>query len=312
MQTGEIRVQNTIIKKCGQRGMVLLMLGLLAACAQKADALKLSAHQFSLAADKAITSLDDMRTAEFAAPTQSTDAQQAEFIANLNGFTGTLTVSNIPVLINPDAITIDPDVNAKWEQDMANLRSDYQRFDAIFTDIGEDDLFGIGAIHKAGPILQKLRSQLAAMGQTLGTTPPVFLVRRNALVATINKIHSDKTTSADTRTGQIKAWWQQWQQLQADEQQSYQTALQDFVSAGQLGAQLQDQISNYSKISTQSVLKDIDDGLNFVAENRGLGIKQLKHKAGTMLLQTLADQEMGAGNAAAKTLPSAQNSPAAQ
>lgn len=287
-------MQNTIIKKCGQRGMVLLILGLLAACAQKADALKLSAHQFSLATDKAITSLDDMRTAEFAAPVQSKDVQEAEFIANLNNFTGTLTASNIPVLINPDAITIDPDVNAKWQQDMANLRHQYQQFDAIFTDIGEDDLFGIGAIHKAGPILQKLRRQLAKLGQTLGTTPPVFMVRRNALVAAINKIHEDKSTPVDTRTGQIKAWWQQWQQLQADEQQSYQTALQDFVIAGQLGAQLQDQITNYSKISTQSVLKDIEDGLTFVADNRGLGMKQLKHKADSVILQTLADQnDMG-------------------
>ena len=283
-------MQNTIIKKCGQRGMVLLILGLLAACAQKADALKLSAHQFSLAADKAITSLDDMRTAEFAAPVQSKDVQEVEFIANLNNFTGTLTASNIPVLINPDAITIDPDVNAKWQQDMANLRHQYQQFDAIFTDIGEDDLFGIGAIHKAGPILQKLRRQLAKLGQTLGTTPPVFMVRRDALVAAINKIHEDKSTPADTRTGQIKAWWQQWQQLQADEQQSYQTALQDFVIAGQLGAQLQDQIANYSKISTQSVLKDIEDGLTFVADNRGLGMKQLKHKADSVILQTLAGQ----------------------
>ncbi|RCK47682.1 hypothetical protein TH25_15530 [Thalassospira profundimaris] len=287
-------MQYTIIKKCGQRGMMLLMLGLLAACAQKADALKLSAHQFSLAADKAITSLDDMRTAEFAAPVQSKDVQEAEFIANLNNFTGTLTASNIPVLINPDAITIDPDVNAKWQQDMANLRHQYQQFDAIFTDIGEDDLFGIGAIHKAGPILQKLRRQLAKLGQTLGTTPPVFMVRRDALVAAINKIHEDKSTPADTRTGQIKAWWQQWQQLQADEQQSYQTALQDFVIAGQLGAQLQNQIANYSKISTQSVLKDIEDGLTFVAENQGLGMKQLKHKADSVILQTLAGQsDMG-------------------
>ncbi|WP_143182036.1 hypothetical protein [Thalassospira sp. TSL5-1] len=283
-------MQHTILKKGGQRGIVLLMLGLLAACAQKADAIKLSAHQFSLAADRAITSLDDMRTAEFAATVQSKDAQEAEFIANLNDFTGILTANNIPILINPDTITIDPDVNAKWQQDMANLRHQYQQFAVIFNDMGEDTLFGMGAIHKAGPILQKLRRQLATLGQTLGTSPPVFLVRRDALVAAINKIHDDKSTPADTRTGQIKAWWQQWQQLQADEQQSYHTALQDFVIAAQLGAQLQNQIANYSKISTQSVLKDIEDGLTFVAENQGLGMKQLKHKADSMILQTLAGQ----------------------
>ena len=284
------RMQNAILTKCCQRGMMLLMLGLLAACAQKADALKLSAQQFSLAADKAITSLDDMRNAEFAAPIQSPEAQEAEFIANLNDFTGTLTADNIPILINPDAITIDPAVNAKWRQNIAKLRHQYQQFDAIFTEIGEDDLFGVRDIHKAGPILQKLRRQLAALGRTLGTNPPVFLVRRDALVAAINKIHADKTISSDSRTSQIKAWWQKWQQLQEDEQQSYQTALQDFINAEQLGAQLQDQIANYSKISTQSVLKDIAGGLNFVDENQDLGIHQLRHKADAMILQNLTGQ----------------------
>ncbi|OSQ40748.1 hypothetical protein [Thalassospira mesophila] len=271
------------VKKQIRRGCICAMLALLAACAQKADALKLSAHQFGVETGQAISALNDLRTAQFSAPIRSRDAQQAGFIANLAQFTGTLTAQNLPILINPDAITIDPAENARWQHEMANLRTQYQSFAAIFSDIGQDDIFGASTIKASAPLLRKLRSQLASLAQTLGTSPPVFLVRRDALVASINKIHSNSSLPEAARTSQIKEWWQQWQNLNRDEKTAYQNALHHFVTAGQLGEQLQNQIENYDKISTQTVLVGIDKGLRLVAENRDLSESQLKQKARSMM-----------------------------
>jgi|TARA_R110001583_G_scaffold9281_4_gene44268 hypothetical protein len=271
------------VQKQIRRGCICAMLALLAACAQKADALKLSAHQFGVETNQAISALDDLRTAQFSAPVRSDDAMQATFMANLAQFSGTLTAQNLPILINPDAITIDPAENARWQQEMATLRNQYQSFAAIFTDIGEDDIFGAGTIKASAPLLQKLRTQLAKLAQTLGTSPPVFLVQRDALIARINKIHNDKTLPDATRTSEIKDWWQQWQTLIGDEKTLYQNALHHFVTADQLGHQLQNQIENYDKISTRTVLVGIDKGLHIIAENQGLSESQLTQKARSMI-----------------------------
>jgi len=271
------------LKKECSRGCILAMLALLAGCAQKADALKLSAHQFSVEAQQAISALDDARTAQFSAPVRSLDAQQAIFSANLAQFTGTLTADNLPILINPDAITIDPAENARWQGEMVNLRNQYQSFAAIFTDIGADDIFGAGTIKASAPLLQKLRTQLASLAQTLGTSPPAFLVRRDALIARINKIHSDTSISATDRSSQIKEWWQQWQTLAGDEKTTWQNAMRHFITASQLGSKLQTQIENYDKITSQTMLTGIDKGLRLVAQNRNLSESQIKQKAGTMI-----------------------------
>ncbi|MFH1803762.1 MAG: hypothetical protein ABID63_02605 [Pseudomonadota bacterium] len=265
--------------------VLLTLLGGLAACSQKAEALRLSVHQFGTATETAFDAYGDAHTAQFAPVPKSISARQADFMANVEQFTGTVTPENLPVLLDPDAVRIDPAVTQQWQNTLRDLRNQYQTFVAIFTRIGDGSALGASAVKESGPILEKLRGQLDAIAADLAQNGPQYLVRRGALIAKLNQINSASHDSDNAKSLHLQIWWQDWQALMAAEQALQADTLRSFLTASELGAHLQTRIDTYAQLDMTALMAAAAQGISLVDHIHSLSPEELVTQ-GTALINT--------------------------
>lgn len=241
---------------------VVATLSLLVACSEKAETLKLSVTQFGSATEAAFDSYGVAYDAQFKPFAKSASAKRGEFVANMTDFTGKVSASNIDILIDPDAAKIDPGVARKWQETLSDLRNQYQQFVAIFDTIEAGAVLGASAVTQSGPILEKLRGQLATITGNVTKSPPQFLTKRGTLIAKLNDIRNDQNDDQGAKTLRYEMWWQDWQSLIAAEQQMQTETLRKFVSANTLGNRLQNQIDNYARLDVASLLNAVEQGIS--------------------------------------------------
>ncbi len=166
----------------------------------KAETLKLSVTQFGTATQAPLTAMTrPIARSSNPLPNPNTD-RRATFVANMDAFRGTVSPSNIAILIDPDRVETTQDAGAEWAETLAELRAQYQSFVAIFDDVEAGSALGASAVTQSGPILKKLRTQLAALRRNLTTDPPEFLTRRSALIARLNAIRSEMSNHTFNHT----------------------------------------------------------------------------------------------------------------
>lgn len=265
--------------------LVVASIGLLAACSQKAETLKLSVTQFGSAAEAAFEGYGTAYDAQFTPFAKSSLAHRSEFVANMAAFTGKVSASNIDILIDPDAAKIDPRVAQKWQETLSGLREQYQQFVAIFDNIEAGSAFGASAVTQSGPTLKKLRGQLTAITGDFANSPPQFLTKRSTLIAKLNEIRNDTHDDQEASTLRYQMWWQDWQSLIALEKQMQTDTLRKFVSANTLGNRLQNQIDNYAKLDVASLLNAVEQGISLAGEIDKMSPQELITQ-GTALAQT--------------------------
>lgn len=244
-----------------RRSLLIGTISLLAACSQKAETLKLSVTQFGSATEQAFDKYGDAYGSQFAPFPKSDIAQRNTFVTNIKDFTGQVTPANIDILLDPDAVKVDPDVARQWQDTLKGLRSQYRQFVAIFDNIEAGSALGASAVTRSGPILEKLRKQLATISNDFARTPPQFLTRRSTLIAELNKIRSQDSNTPEAERLQVEAWWQQWNSLIAAESAMQAETLRAFVTASALGNKLQGQIDNYAKLDMASLITAVEDGI---------------------------------------------------
>lgn len=268
-----------------RRSFLIGTITLLAACSQKAETLKLSVTQFGSATEQAFDKYDDAYSTQFAPFPKSDSAKRSTFVANIEDFTGTVTPANIDTLLDPDAVKIDPSVQLQWQDALKGLRSQYQQFVAIFDNIEAGSALGASAVTKSGPILEKLRKQLATISNDFARTPPQFLTRRSTLIAELNQIRSKEHNNPEAESLLVQAWWQKWQNLIAAESAMQTETLRAFVTASALGSKLQGQIDNYAKLDMASLIAAVEDGIKLSSQIGKLSPAELVTQ-GTGLLET--------------------------
>jgi len=265
--------------------LIVATLSFLAACSQKAETLKLSVTQFGTATQAAFDSYGAAYDAQFSSFSKAPSAQRDEFVTNMTDFTGTVSASNIDVLIDPDGAKIDPSVARQWQDTLSGLRTQYQQFVAIFDNIEAGSALGASAVTQSGPILEKLRAQLATITGDFTKNPPQLLAKRSTLIAKLNDIRADKTDDQDAHTLRYQLWWQDWQALTEAEKQMQTDTLRKFVSANILGNRLQNQIDTYAKLDVASLLSAVEQGISLVGDINKMSPQELITQ-GTALAQT--------------------------
>ena len=258
-----------------RKAVLIIGIGLLAACSQKAETLKITVTQFGSATEDAFDAYGTAQTAQFAPSPKSQNARQSEFIANMEAFTGKVTPSNLPALLDPDAVKIDPNVAQQWQKTLASLRNQYQQFVAIFDQIEAGSALGASAVTDTGPILEKLRNQLDAITSDLAKDPPQFLVRRGTLIADLNKIRSEPNDDDDAKSLRLQIWWQDWNALMAEEKLLQAHTLRSFMAASALGRHLQTQIDNYAKLDVNALIGAAEQGITLAGKVRSLSPTEL-------------------------------------
>ncbi|MDG4717495.1 MULTISPECIES: hypothetical protein [Thalassospira] len=264
---------------------VIALIGLLAACSQKAETLKLSVTQFGAATEAAFDEYDAIHSAQFAPFPKSETDKRSTFVANMSAFSGQVTPANIGTLLDPDAVKISPAVRDQWTTTLNELRNQYQQFVAIFDNIEAGSALGASAVTQSGPILEKLRSQLATITRDFATNPPGYLTRRSTLIAELNEIRKTDTDEPDTQALYYQIWWQQWDDLISSEQAMQAETLREFLTATKLGEKLQGQIDNYAKLDIASLLGAVEQGITLAGHIHQLSPQELVNE-GTNLLET--------------------------
>ncbi len=267
------------------RTLIICIVGLLSACSQKAEMLKLSATQFGTATESAFDAFDTAKNLQFAPFPKSADAQRTEFLNNMDAFDSPVTASNVAVLIDRDAVTNSSDANAAWKSTLADLRAQYQEFVAIFDNIEGGSALGASAVTESGPILEKLRTQLVTITKNLTQNPPQLLKRRAALIADLNGIRNDAADDADAKHLRYEMWLQEWQALMGSEQVLQTDTLRHFVTASKLGEKLQSQIDNYAKLDVASLIQAVEQGITLVDNINNLSPQELLTQS-TNLIET--------------------------
>ncbi len=259
--------------RIGRTAILVIGIGLMAACSQKAETLKITVDQFGSATEAAFDAFGTAQTAQFAPAPKSASAKQTEFIANMDAFTGKVTPSNLPILLDPDAVKVDATVAQQWQKTLAQLRNQYRQFVAIFDQIEAGSALGASAVTDSGPILEKLRSQLDAITSDLAKDPPQYLVRRGALIAELNKIRAD--SDAQGKSLRLQIWWQDWQALMTEEKLLQTHTLRSFLTASSLGTHLQSQIDDYAKLDMAALIGAAEQGISLAGHVRDLSPTEL-------------------------------------
>jgi hypothetical protein len=260
---------NSILIQFVRRSFLVGAITLLAACSQKAETLKLSVTQFGSATERAFDQYDAAYSTQFAPFPKSDTAKRSEFVANITAFSGTITPANIDTLLDPDAVKIDPSVQRQWQDTLNALRGQYQQFVAIFDNIESGSALGASSVTRSGPILEKLRTQLAT----------------STLIAELNQIRAKDHSNPEAESLLIEAWWQRWNNLIEAESAMQADTLRAFVRASALGTKLQGQIDNYAKLDVASLITAIEDGIKLTDQIGKLSPAELITQ-GTGLLET--------------------------
>ncbi|WP_114096909.1 hypothetical protein [Thalassospira profundimaris] len=272
-------------KRVIRNGALITVIGLLAACSQKAETLKLSVTQFGTATEAAFDEYDAAYSTQFAAFPKSENAQRNEFVSNMAAFTGQVTPANIDTLLDPDAVKISPNIQDEWNATLRQLRSQYQQFVAIFDNIEAGSALGASAVTQSGPILEKLRAQLATITGDFARNPPKFLSRRSTLIAELNTIRKDDVNEPEAQNLYYQIWWQKWRDLIAAEKIMQTETLREFLTATKLGNSLQVQIDNYAKLDVAALLGAVEQGITLADHIHKLSPQELIAE-GTGLVET--------------------------
>jgi len=273
------------LRDFASRTLVICFVGLLAACSQKAEMLKLSATQFGTATESAFDAYGTAQSAQFEPFAKSADEKRAEFLNNMETFNSSVTPANVEALVDRNASSGTVGSSSEWKATLASLRQQYQEFVAIFDNIESGSALGASAVTNSGPILKKLRQQLASITKNLQETPPQYLNRRATLVAQLNAIRADDNDDAAAKKLRYELWLQSWQSLMAAERELQSTTLRHFISASTLGAKLQTQIDNYAKLDVASLIKAVEEGITLVDNINDLSAEELLSH-GTDLIET--------------------------
>ena len=266
-----------------RNGALIAVIGLLAACGQKAETLKLSVTQFGTATQTAFDEYDAAYSTQFAPFEKSEATHRREFVANIAAFTGQVTPANIDTLLDPDAVKISPAAQSEWQATLKNLRGQYQQFVAIFDNIEAGSALGASAVTQSGPILEKLRKQLATISSNFARTPPQYLTRRSSLIAELNQIRKEDIHNAEAQMYRVQIWWTKWNALIAAEKAMQANTLRAFVTASKLGNKLQNQIDNYANLDVTSLISAVEEGINLTDQIGRLSPQELVTQGGNLL-----------------------------
>lgn len=272
-------------KQVFRNGLVIATITVLAACSQKAETLKLSVTQFGTATEAAFDGYAKAHEQQFIPFSKSETAKRSEFVANMDAFTGQVTPANIDTLLDPEAVKIAPGVQDQWNATLQDLRKQYQQFVAIFNNIEAGSALGASAVTQSGPILEKLRTQLATISNDFARNPPKYLARRSTLIAELNNIRKDDASEPDALTLRYQIWWQKWNGLVVTEKLMQSNTLRAFVTATKLGEKLQSQIDNYAKLDATALIAAVEQGISLADRINKLSPQELVTE-GTSLLET--------------------------
>jgi hypothetical protein len=255
-------------------GVLLSIVLLFGACAQKAKMIQAGALQFEEESIAAIEKIDELRRKETEAAPLPPDKTSAFFVNSVKKSTQPITLKTLEILIAP-LKTNAPKSEAEWQAFLQKMRRQYTTFAVTFANLDKGSLFAAPHVKEAIPILDKLIAQMAAFAASIRKNPAEFIRERAAIAAELEQVR-DTTPHNETTDLKLLELERRLREVVANEEQITRDTIAQALKAVTLGVQLRALLEEYDKLS----LNDIADGISTVfkvaGSVTGLNLSELK------------------------------------
>jgi hypothetical protein len=277
---------------------------LLAACAQKAETLKLAASQFEAESLATITLLEELRVAEITPPPSTESAETQRFVANALSSGRPATADRVELWRNPDAADTS-EANALWATLLKNLNAQYRAFAATFAQLGEGSFFARDTVKETEPVATKLVSQIASFGKAVTDAPPQFLNRRNALLKRLQDLRDGPDGEAQKKAA-LGAWLDEWRALLRQEADLQQRIVEQSTKASSIGLAVMKQIRAYDQLAASDIADAMGIAFSAAGTLTGKDLTALRSRADGVIediqsdpvWKSILDQALAEANAA--------------
>jgi hypothetical protein len=276
---------------------ILALSGFLLGCTpEKAQALRTAATQFKSEALAAVNLIELLMSKETEPPPR-TDNEAAEVFA-----TKILDPSNTEPLdeeaviqaLDPDAVTPDPQLEAKRQQFLGELRNQYSTFAAIFDELEAGSVLARDAVKRSGKHADALTVQMASFARSISENPPRLLQHRSSLVSKMEAVRVDTVTAAEERRRALTALREQWLLMVAGEQELQRSVIEQCLKAAIVGKEVSRLIREYDRLSLEDLNFFINRALGAAGQLSGNNLEALQAKVSEVLAGIQEDPELNA------------------
>jgi hypothetical protein len=271
---------------------------------EKARVLKGAAVEFRNESLAAIDAIDTMHRRELEAPPRSPADVRRSFVSQILQSKSPIDAALIDLAIDPFQPPSDPE----WESFVTDLRSQYEDFAQIFTQLEAGGLVAADDVRRSAEYAQKLTVQMTLFADAISRNPPVLHRYRNAVILDLRKQRqayqkiqaklkenpdannapqlTEQRNQIETRVGELM---DQWQQVKAEEQKLLQSTLEQCLKAAVLGKELGQLVSRYDDLSLDQISLAIPRILDVASAIDGKDFTTLQLRAATLSTQIQQD-----------------------
>lgn len=248
---------------------------------EKAQALRTAAVQFRSESLAAINALEVMLDKEIAEPPRSETEAAGQFAKNLLELPASqpLSAEIIRRALNPDAVTLNPEVAQRKANLFGEVRAQYAAFAAIFDQLEAGSFLARDAVARATPYADKLTLQMAAFAKSVTEHPPQLIQFRNALIARMDAARKDAALSAEEKSRRLRELRDEWLLLEAGERDLQRSVVELCLKAATLGREVSRLSRTYGDLSLEDINFAVQRALDVAGQLTGKDVTALAAKA---------------------------------
>lgn len=263
----------------------------LAACANKAKVIQAGAAQFEIESLAAIERIDELRLRETAVTAPAPEAAADLFARLVEGSSGAITEDQLRLLTNPEELDL-PRSEAAWQAFLAQLRSQYMTFTAIFANLDKGSLFAGPAVEDAARVIEPLVGQMAAFAKSIGEHPAEFVRERAAITAELETVRDDATLTPEQRRRDLARLRQRLLSTAAEEERITKEAIAQCLQSARLGVELRKLLLDYDRLSIDDLADGLRQAFTLASVLPGLDLSTLKGDTDALVEQIKADPQL--------------------
>jgi hypothetical protein len=263
-----------------------LVTGLSSCSAEKAKALQALAMQFKVEAHAALDLIEQVRVRELEPPPRPKVEATRDFALALLEGPAVLTPTMLDDAAEPFAIERQ---RTEWDDKAESLRGQYSLFADMFEDLAAGSYVAKDAVARSKDIVRDLTLQLVAFANAIERNPPIFVQRRAALIAEIDRIRADTSLDDRQKLEAIGPYLERWETVQREERELGAAVIAQCAKAAMLGKDVRTLAENYARLDIDAIHSIVVDALDTAGTITGRDVTDARGKVAQTISTIKAD-----------------------
>lgn len=248
--------------------LLVLMILVLSGCNQeKAEAVKVAAENFRSDAIVALGAMNYLFAQNVSVVRLSTEEEIESVVNDLNSIENVDDINSTLLDFWSDEANIGKESKSSINSEFENLKSQYYRFEAIFSSLEKGSYFAKDAVKKAEKYAIDLTLQLINFSKIIRHNDFRFAARRVLLIERMKVARAE--TNEGLRMELLKKVAREFVELRLEEQKAKDETIRQCLKAAESGRVVAELIKDYDKMNVSDILSTIKSSMNFAAEITG-------------------------------------------